>query len=267
MATSGLRSSVRCRLLNRVDHEQFDRPRAGRASTRLFLKGGKIEGSLDRCGAMLNDENISVNPNMPARPVWSTTAVNTGGLGRIERATPVAQPHPEVVSPPDHTARSHGCGLLPPHSASSMRRRSGFPSARHDHSVDRTFRTSMCTFSEPFRQHLSHHRPHLRRRRRSFGSRIYLKTARGRPSWSARHLQGLHIVCVLDQLSQRSAARANRPWDCRAPGIRALAIPASDLIETTSNARTVALPVGNSCAAKAALNHRIAIMAAAAQCM
>jgi hypothetical protein len=57
---------------------------------------------------------------------------------------------------------------------------------------------------EPFRQHLSHHRPHLRRRSRSISSRIDLKTARGHPGWPARHLQRLHGVYVLDQLSQRS---------------------------------------------------------------
>ena len=45
--------SVRCRLLNRVDHEQFDRaPRRFELQPELFLKGGKdrgIVGQVRRC--------------------------------------------------------------------------------------------------------------------------------------------------------------------------------------------------------------------------
>jgi len=53
----------------------------------------KIEGLPDAGGAVSNGENISVNPNMPASPVWSTT----GDIAMADSPTVAPVPHPTVT--------------------------------------------------------------------------------------------------------------------------------------------------------------------------
>src|SRR4030095_15984020 len=74
--------SVRCRLLNRVDHEQFDRaPRRFELQPELFLKGGKdrgIVGQVWRCAERREHQRESEHARQAG--LVDDWPINTGGF-------------------------------------------------------------------------------------------------------------------------------------------------------------------------------------------